>query len=140
MYTGLLHLHSLLAIAVIIGLILTIVFAFVNKPINAGTRKVAKISMILLHTQFLVGLILYFVSPKGFASFSSANMSEAPLRFFFLEHPFIGLISVALITIGHAKLKRAADAVAVKPIIIFYTLGLLLILSRFPFEYWSWLN
>lgn len=140
MYTGLLHLHSLLAIAVIIGILLTIIFAFVNQPVNANTRKFAKISMILLHSQFLVGLILYFVSPKGFASFSGANMSEAPLRFFFLEHPFIGLISVVLITIGHAKLKRAADAVADKPILIFYSLGLLLILSRFPFQYWSWLN
>lgn len=140
MLTGILHLHSLLAVLVLIGLVATIILALANQPLNATTRKVAKISMMILHTQFLVGLILYFVSPKGFASFSGANMSEAPLRFFFLEHPFVGLIAVALITVGYAKLKRAADAVASKPILIFYTLGLLAILSRFPFQYWSWLN
>lgn len=140
MYTGLLHLHSTLAVAVLIGLLLTIIFAVVNKPITDTTRKVAKISMILLHTQFLVGLILYFVSPRGFASFSGEAMGDSLLRLYILEHPFVGLLAVALVTVGHAKLKRAANEAAAKPILIFYTLGLLLILSRVPWHTWSWFN
>ncbi len=141
MYTGILHLHSTLAIAVIIGLLVTIVLALVNKPVNDTTRKVAKISMILLHTQFLVGLILYFVSPRGFATLSEGGfMGDSLLRLFTVEHPFVGLLAVALVTVGHAKLKRSAAEAATKPILIFYTLGLLLVLSRIPWQTWSWFN
>lgn len=141
MYTGILHLHSTLAVAVIIGLLLTIIFALVNKPVNDTTRKVAKISMILLHTQFLAGLILYFISPRGFAMFSEGGvMGDSLLRLFAVEHPFVGLLAVALVTVGHTKLKRAAAEAASKPILIFYTLGLLLVLSRIPWQTWSLFN
>jgi hypothetical protein len=37
------------------------------------------------HTQLLIGLILYFVSPLGFASLG--QMSDKTLRLLALEHP-----------------------------------------------------
>lgn len=138
MQTGLIHLHSTLAIAVIIALLLTILLAVIKKPVTPGNRKLAKISMILLHTQILLGLILYFISDKGFSNFSSEAMGDSISRLYILEHPLMGILAAVLVTVGHAQLKRAKDFVAAKPILIFYTLGLVLVLSRVPWSTWSW--
>ncbi|MCO5232712.1 MAG: hypothetical protein LC105_10545 [Chitinophagales bacterium] len=140
MLTGITHLHSTLAILVILALLLSIIYAFISKPINEKVRKIAKISMIILHIQFLVGLILYFISPLGFFALSRASMSNSESRFFFLEHPFVGLLAVITVTIGHAKLKRSDDSSASKAILLYYGIGLLLILSRVPWSSWSILN
>lgn len=140
MLTGITHLHSTLAILVILALLFSIISALISKPISEKVRKIAKISMITLHVQFLVGLILYFISPLGFASFSGAAMKDSAARLFILEHPFVGLIAVALVTIGHAKLKRSDDNSGGKAILLYYSLGLLLILSRIPWGSWSILN
>lgn len=141
MYTGLIHLHSTLAIAVILGLLVTILMASFQKPLSDLTRKVAKISMILFHTQFLVGLVMYFVSPKGFAALSEGGaMGDSFARLYAVEHPLMAIIALVLITIGHAKLKRADSDKGAKSILIFYSLGLLLVLSRIPYSTWSIFN
>mgnify|MGYP003477552217 FL=1 len=134
------HLHSTLAIAVILGLLVTILMAAFQKPLTDLTRKVAKISMIIFHTQFLVGLVMYFVSSKGFSNISSEMMSDSFSRLYAIEHPLVAIIALVLVTIGHAKLKRADANSGAKPLLIFYTLGLLLVLSRIPWSTWSLLN
>jgi ABC-type spermidine/putrescine transport system permease subunit II len=137
MYTGLMHLHSTLAIAVILGLLVTILMALFQKPLTDLTRKVAKISMILFHTQFLVGLVMYFVSPRGFYALSIEMLSISSSRLYAIEHPLVAFIALVLITIGHAKMKRANADLGAKPLLIFYSLGLLLVLSRIPWSTWS---
>lgn len=137
MYTGLMHLHSTLAIAVLLGLLVTILMALFQKPLTDTTRKVAKVAMILFHTQFLVGLVMYFVSPNGFSALSSEVMGNSVLRKTALEHPLIGIIALVLVTIGHAKLKRANGDLGAKPLLIFYSLGLLLLLAGIPWGTWS---
>ncbi len=140
MEIGLKHLHSTLAIAVLLGLLVTILMALFQKPLTDLTRKVAKISMILFHTQFLVGLIFYFVSPLGFHALSREAMSISAARFTSFEHPFVGLVALVLVTIGHAKMKRATADLGAKPLLIFYSFALLVVLSRIPWSSWSILN
>ena len=140
METGLIHLHSTLAIAVLVGLLVTILMALFQKPLTATTRKVAKIAMILFHTQFLVGLILYFVSPRGSVALSAEAISIPSVRLYIVEHPLMALIALVLVTIGHAKMKRATGDLGAKPLLIFYSLGLLLVLSRIPWSTWSLFN
>jgi hypothetical protein len=89
----------------------------------------------VIHIQLLVGLILYFVSPLGFASLG--QMADKALRLTSLEHPIINIIAIALITIGWTKHKKVVTSASkFKIFSIFYGLGLLLILSRIPWSMW----
>ena len=81
------------------------------------------------------GLVLYFVSPLGKAAFG--QMSNAELRLTSLEHPLVNLIAIILITVGWSTHKKAADSnTKFKKITVFYAIGLLLILSRIPWNNW----
>jgi hypothetical protein len=83
----------------------------------------------------LVGLILYFLSPLGFASLG--QMADKNLRLTSLEHPLINLIAITLITIGWMKHKKLTTSEAkFKTFSVFYGLGLVLILSRIPWSLW----
>ncbi|MCO5248266.1 MAG: hypothetical protein M9887_04870 [Chitinophagales bacterium] len=138
METGFFHLHSTIAYLVLLGLLLSVIFAIANRPINPLTRKIAKITMILTHIQILAGLALYFVWLTGFQTLAGGSefMSDPVLRLKAMEHPLMGIIAVILVTIGHSKSKKASDALASKPIIIFYLIALILILSRLPYGNW----
>lgn len=142
MITGMKHLHSTLAVVLLLALIISIVITLVNylgnKPYN---RKVALIGFISAHLQLLIGFIIYFTSPLGFQSISAENMKNSLSRLYFLEHPIMMLIAIVLITIGYSKAKKTLDAKqANKTVLIFYTIGLILILSRIPWSTWSLLG
>ncbi|MFD1768136.1 hypothetical protein [Sphingobacterium suaedae] len=133
------HLHSTIAIVLLLTLVIAIVITLGNllgkKPYN---RKVALIGFISAHVQLLIGLILYFVSPLGIQSFSAENMKNSLSRLYFLEHPLIMIIAIVLITIGYSKAKKSNDALkSNRTVVIFYVIGLLLILSRIPWSTWS---
>ncbi len=83
---------------------------------------------------------MYFVSEKGFKVFAIEGAMKNPeLRLTMLEHPLINIIALVLITIGWSKHKREeSNNGKFKKIAVFYTLGLVLILSRLPWN--SWLN
>ncbi|WKW46200.1 hypothetical protein P3875_10485 [Myroides sp. JBRI-B21084] len=139
MNTGLQHAHSYIAYVALILLIVASVNALIgmasSKEFKAGDRKLALFALIFTHTQLLIGLVLYFVSPMV-QSFSVA-MKDSNLRLYALEHPLINIIAVVLITIGFSKHKKAATNQAkFKSIAIMYTIGTILILSRIPWSNW----
>lgn len=139
MYEFIKQFHSGWAFLAILGLVIAVVNSFIgkssNKEFTAKDRKIALFALIGTHTQLLVGLVLYFVSGRGFASLG--QMGEAELRLTSLEHPLINIIAIVLITIGWSKHKKAATNEAkFKSIAIFYGLGLVLILSRIPWNLW----
>ncbi len=139
MLTGMKHLHSTIAIVLLLALIIVLVITLVNylgnKPYN---RKVALIGFISAHVQLLLGLVLYFISPLGVQAFSGENMKNSISRLYFLEHPLMMLIGIIFITIGYSKAKKLTDSKkANQTILIFFGLGLLLILSRIPWSTWS---
>lgn len=139
MLTGMKHLHSTLAIVLLLALVVAIVITLANysgkKPYN---RKIALLGLIATHLQFLVGVIIYFVSPLGIQSFSGENMGNSLSRLYFLEHPLMMLLGVVLITIGYSKAKRQTDSQkANKLVLTFYIIGLIFILSRIPWSTWS---
>lgn len=124
-------------LALVIATINALIGLFSNKEFTAKDRKIALIALITIHIQLLVGLVLYFVSPLGKASFG--NMKDAALRLTSLEHPLLNIIAIVLITIGWSKHKKEeSNNGKFKKIAVFYTLGLVLILSRLPWS--SWLN
>lgn len=63
-------------------------------------------------------------------------MSSAE-RLLALEHPFVGILAIILITIGWSKHKKQqTDKGTFGKIAFFYGFGLLLILSRLPWSQW----
>lgn len=136
------HLHSTLAIVLLAALVIAIVITLINyagnKPYN---RKIALLGLISAHLQLVIGLVLYFTSPLGIQSFSGENMKNSLSRLYFLEHPLMMIIGIILITVGFSKAKRIVDQKkANQTVLIFYILGLILILSRIPYSTWSILN
>jgi hypothetical protein len=106
-----------------------------KKEFTSKDRKIALFALIGTHTQLLVGLILYFVSPLGLDAFG--QMKDAALRLTSLEHPLLNIIAIVFITIGWSKHKKAiSNEFKFKVIAVFYGIGLVLILSRIPWSLW----
>ncbi|WP_353103110.1 hypothetical protein [Myroides odoratus] len=131
--------HSGVAYLALIFLVIVVINAFVGlsskKEFTEKDRKLGLIGLIFCHIQLLLGIILYFVSPLV-QSFGVA-MKDSTLRLYALEHPLINIIAIALITIGWSKHKKTTDSnKKFKMFAIFYTIGLVLILSRIPWTAW----
>ena len=64
-------------------------------------------------------------------------MKDAAMRLTSLEHPLVNIIALAVITIGWSKHKKEeSNNGKFKKIAVFYTIGLVLILSRLPWANW----
>ena len=139
LYAFLQKFHSGWAYLALLLLVVAVVNSLIGmaskKEFTAKDRKIAILGLIGTHTQLLVGLILYFVSPLGFESLG--NMSDKALRLTSLEHPLVNIIAIALITIGWVKHKKLTTSESkFKTFSIYYGLGLLLILSKIPWQLW----
>jgi len=99
-----------------------------KKEYNEGQRKLNLFAMISVHTQLLIGLVLYFLSP--FVQFNSETMKVHDTRYWTVEHITGMLIAVVLITIGHSRSKKAATPEGKhKAIATFYTIAVLVVLG-----------
>lgn len=138
MYTGIRHLHSMLAYVLLAGLIISFIYVLValiqKKPYN---RKMALLGFITAHLQLVVGIIAYFVSPLGFNNLSGDAMKDTIQSLYALEHPLMMLIAIVLITIGYSKAKKMpASNKQNQTVVIFYGIALVFILSRIPWHVW----
>lgn len=144
MYSALKTVHSYWAYLALAILILASVNALLgmrgNKVFSARDLRISLFGLIFSHIQLLVGLVLYFVSP-WFNQWSALGvggvMKDAQTRLYLVEHPFTNIIAILLITMGWSMHKRQAeDGKKFSRIGIFYTLGLVLLLSRIPWDAW----
>ena len=143
MYTFLKTAHSYWALIVLILLVFAIVNAFIGiikkRTFDSTDFRRSLFVLITSHIQFLLGMILYFISPR-FGAWSEDGMgvmSDPTSRLYLVEHPTINLLAIVLITMGWSMHKRQSlDAKKFSRIGIFYTLGFLLILSRIPWNVW----
>ena len=139
MYEFIQKFHSGWAYLAVLVLIIAVVNSLIGiiskKEFMAKDRKIALIGLATIHTQLLIVLVIYFISPKGFSSLG--QMSDKALRLTSLEHPLINLIGITLITIGWVKHKKLTTSESkFKTFSIYYGLGLVLILSRIPWGLW----
>ncbi|GAB3340672.1 cytochrome B [Larkinella ripae] len=142
-YTILLRAHSGLRWIVLVLLLAAIVTAFrkwqARDEYTAGDNKLYLFTLIATHTQFLIGLILYFISPKvplGTGVDFGTIMRESLYRFYTVEHLAGMLIAVVLITIGRSKSRRLSNAIQKhRTVFVFFGLGLVLILVSIPWPF-----
>ena len=145
MYTTLQFLHSYWAYLVLLIVVLATVNAligyFTKREYSPKDFRISLFALIVAHLQLLVGLVLYFVSPRGMQSISNNGMStvmkDSALRLNAVEHPKVMILMVIFITIGYSKhKKKLVSTPKFKMLAIFYTIALILMLSRIPWNQW----
>jgi hypothetical protein len=114
---------------------------FGNKEYQPRDFRLSLFALIVTHIQFLIGLLLFFVSPSGMKSISDngmgAIMKDSNLRLYVVEHPMVMILTVVFITIGYSKhKKKLVSKPKFKILAIFYTIALVLMLSRIPWQQW----
>ncbi len=135
MYNGLVHAHSGLRWLLLLFLVAAVLIGLIKwrsgKPFIKRDRTFALLAMIFTHLQFVIGLVLYFISPK--VSFAEGFMENRITRFYTVEHFTLMILAVILITIGYSRAKRADDDTAKHRLtFIFFGIGLVLILLGIP--------
>lgn len=144
MYTTVHFIHEwwayLVLLVLVIASINSLVGFFAKKEYGANDFRIALFTLIISHLQLLIGLVLYFVAPY-FQAFSQIGMGgvmkDSTLRLYLVEHPLIMIIAIILITVGYSKhKKKLTSRPKFKMLSIFYTLGLILMLSRIPWSAW----
>ncbi|WP_295651471.1 cytochrome B [uncultured Mucilaginibacter sp.] len=129
-YTFVKMLHSGFRYVVFVMVLIAIVQAllgwFGKKAYTEGNRKINLFSMIAVHTQILIGLLLYFLSP--FVQFTSQTMKDDTTRYWTVEHICMMIFAMILVTIGHSRAKKiTTPEMKHRAIAIFYGLALLVI-------------
>lgn len=137
-------LHSYWAYLVLIILVLATLNAlakfFGNKEFSAKDFRISLFALIVTHIQLLLGIILFFTS--GYIkTIQEIGMSEvmksADWRSKIIEHPMTMIFAVILITIGFSKHKKKETSKAkFKTLSIFYTIALILVLAKIPWNTW----
>jgi len=132
MVNGIIHAHSGWRWIVLILLVSAIFYAFANK--SKYHQKINLFALIATHVQLILGLLLFYFSPK--VQFSEGFMKNPISRFYTVEHTVFMLLAILLITLGYAKAKRASNiGSANKNIRLYYGLGLILILISIPWPF-----
>ena len=129
-YEILRYLHSGVRFIVLALILVAIIQSLVgwlgHKTYSKGNRKLNLFAMISAHTQLLIGLALYFLSP--FVQFGSNTMKDATTRYWTVEHIAMMVFALILITIGHSRSKKAViPEDKHRAIAIFYLLAVIII-------------
>ena len=102
------HLHSGFRYIVFILLLLAIIqslLGWINrKPYTETNRKINLFTLISAHTQLLICIVLYFLSP--YVQFNSDTMKNDTTRYYTVEHWIMMLIAIILITVGYSRSKK----------------------------------
>lgn len=136
--------HSYWAYLVLLLLVLSTANALIGlaskREYSAKDFRISLLTLITSHIQLLIGIILYFTN-NYVSQFSELGMGEImknrALRSTLVEHPTTMIIALALITIGYSKhKKKLTSKPKFKTLSIFYTIALVLILSKIPWNTW----
>ena len=132
MYATFLLLHSIVRFFVLLLLIILVfksLAAWMTRANYSPTdNKISLFTLILTHTQLLLGIILYFASP--FVTFSSETMKDPTTRYWTVEHVSMMIIAVVLITAARSTSKKLQDGVAKhRRLVILNAIALAIILA-----------
>lgn len=144
MYSTVKMLHSYWAYLVLVMIVIAtfnaLIKHFGKKEYEAKDFRIALFTLIVSHIMLLIGIVLFFaadylgvIGEMGMG----AVMKNAALRSNIIEHPITMILAVAFITIGYSKhKKKLTSAGKLKPLAIFYTIALVLILAKIPWNTW----
>jgi hypothetical protein len=145
MTTGMLHLHSILRYLILIVAVWAIFKSLSGmnggKSFSKADQKPGMFYMILMDTQVLIGLILYFIGNFGFKAIQNLGMGEVMknniTRFFAMEHLLGMLIALVLVHVGYSATKKTnlSDQKKYKKSFWMYLLALIVIFAFIPWPF-----
>ncbi len=144
MYTGMLHLHSVLRWVVLIVALWAIIKMASgrsgNKKFGAADKRPALFFLIGMDLQLLVGLYLYIAGPWGLKNIQAQGfgtvMKDAVSRFFAVEHLVGMLIALILVHIGYAATKKdIPDQAKFNKAFRLFLVALIVILISIPWPF-----
>ncbi|WP_179010127.1 hypothetical protein [Winogradskyella forsetii] len=137
--------HSKWAYLVLLVLILAtfnaLIKFFGDKEFDAKDFRISLFALITMHIQLLIGIVLFFMKDY-FSTIEQVGgmgevMKNSALRNLIIEHPLTMIVAVALVTIGYSKhKKKLTSKPKFKLLAIFYTLALILVLAKIPWNLW----
>lgn len=137
--------HSYWAYLVLLVLVLAtfnaLIKFFGNKEFDAKDFRISLFALITMHIQLLIGIVLFFLKDY-FGTIKEVGgmgevMKNSELRDLIIEHPTTMIIAVALVTIGYSKhKKKLTSKPKFKMLAIFYTIALVLVLAKIPWNLW----
>lgn len=132
------HAHSGLRWVLLLLFIGALVHAFSSwkqgKKYGAKSKLLNLVTMAVMHTQVLIGLILYFISPM--VQFNEYTMKNDVARFFAIEHILGMLLAAVLMTIGRKRAQESTkDAAKHRKIFIWYLITLIIVLASIPWPF-----
>lgn len=137
--------HSKWAYLVLLVLVLAtfnaLIKFFGDKEFDAKDFRISLFALITMHIQLLIGIVLFFMKDY-FSTIEQVGgmgevMKNSELRSLIIEHPLTMIIAVALVTIGYSKhKKKLTSRPKFKMLAIFYTLALVLVLAKIPWNLW----
>ena len=136
-------LHSWLRWILLILLLASIVKSLSGfsgkKTLSAGDKKLWLFTMITAHITLLVGLVLLLFGTFGIAKGVPEGVSvmkNATYRFYWVEHPLMMIIAIALITVGRGQAKKSiSDYTKYKKAFWFFLIALVVILAAIPWPF-----
>ena len=142
-FEWILQLHSLWAILTITIIFYTVLRFFFNalqnKIFTLLDLRIALFTLIFCHIQFIIGIVLYFLSPKFKWWYNGLEeiLENNEYFFYLVKHPLLNIFSILSITIGWSLFKKAkTNQKRFTRIGIFYLIGFLLILLATPYGKW----
>lgn len=142
MYTSLLFFHSVTRWLVLISLVYSVFRAFrgygFGTPFLKADNSIRHWTATISHIQLIIGVILYIKSPiiRFFYSNNELAKQNEEISFFGEVHITLMFISVVLLTIGSALVKRKlTDTEKFKTQLIWFSVTLLIILLAIPWPF-----
>ena len=145
MYEILLNLHSWLR-WLVLGMAVVVIYNNYNGwksglVYSDKDKKLNTYLMLLLHSQLVIGLALYFgVSPmmKDIMANFGGSMKDSAQRFWSVEHMMGMVIGIIVAQIGASKAKKqSTDAQQFKTGFMWFTIAILIIILMIPFGIWN---
>ena len=143
MYPIIKTVHSYWSIFVLIMIIVVILNSIrgkvLGKDFEVNDLRLSLFGLIFAHIQLLIGLLLYFISPwfNQWVSIGKEIMKNSDSRLYLVEHPLTNILAILIISMGWSMHKRQTiSSKKFYRIALFYGLGLILLLSRIPWNTW----
>jgi hypothetical protein len=144
-YPLVLFLHSLTRWVIVIGGLWLILAAIssLGRTSSADVSPVRvpwRVYMGGLHLQFLLGLLLLFISPLALAAWADMGgaMKVRPLRYFAVEHTTMMVVAFVIAQMGSIRARKAMDAArAARVSLAFGGISLVLILAAIPWPFFG---
>lgn len=103
-------------------LVIAFLSALINwigkKPFSATSKKINLFTLISMHIQILIGLVLYFLSP----------LVEAGIRYWKMEHIGLMIVAAVMVTIGNARSKKGNDDTRHRSAALYFGLALIVVI------------